>query len=48
MTFAPKKTIKSALKGVAKIMMQNFLEICAANAIQPRDRTKQEEIYKFA
>jgi hypothetical protein len=49
MTFALKKTIEPALRGVAKTMMRNFLETCATNAIQPRDRTKQEEeIYKFA
>ncbi len=34
-----------ALRGVAKIMMRNFLETCATNVIQSKNRTKQEEIY---
>ncbi|MEE9260343.1 MAG: metal-sensitive transcriptional regulator [Candidatus Scalindua sediminis] len=34
-----------ALRGVAKIMMRNFLETCATNAIQSKNITKQEEIY---
>lgn len=34
-----------ALRGVSKIMMRNFLETCATNAIQSKNRAKQEEIY---
>jgi len=37
--------IHEAIRGVSKIMMRNFLETCATNAIQSKNRTKQEEIY---
>lgn len=34
-----------ALRGVSKILMRNYLDICATSAIQSKNREKQEQIY---
>jgi len=49
-------SVHEALRGVGKIMLRNYLESCATNAIRSRDKRKAEEtyndlmevIYKFA
>ena len=35
-----------ALRGVSKVIMRNYLEICATDALQSKNRQKQERIYK--
>lgn len=39
-------SIHEALRGVGKVIMKNYLEICATKAIQSKRKDKQEEIYK--
>ncbi|MEW6008223.1 MAG: metal-sensitive transcriptional regulator [Candidatus Omnitrophota bacterium] len=34
-----------ALRGVSKVLMRNYLEICATDAMQSKRKEKQEEIY---
>lgn len=34
-----------ALRGVGKMLMRNYLEICATEAIQSRKKEKQDMIY---
>lgn len=34
-----------ALRGVSKVIMYNYLEICATDALQSKRKEKQEEIY---
>jgi DNA-binding FrmR family transcriptional regulator len=34
-----------ALRGVSKILMRNYLEICATRALQSRKKDKQDKIY---
>lgn len=34
-----------ALRGLSKVIMRNYLEICATDAIQSKRKEKQEEIY---
>lgn len=34
-----------ALRGVSKVLMRNYLEICATNALQSKRRERQEKIY---
>ena len=38
-------SVYEALRGVGKVLMRNYLEVCATDAIQSRRREKQEEIY---
>lgn len=38
-------SIHEALRGVGKILVQNYLEICATKVIQSKRKEKQEEIY---
>ena len=35
-----------ALRGVSKVIMRNYLEICATDALQSKRKEKMEEIYK--
>ena len=34
-----------ALRSVGKILMQNYLEVCATNAIRSKNKEKQDAIY---
>lgn len=34
-----------ALRGVSKVLMRNYLEICATKALQSKRKERQEEIY---
>lgn len=34
-----------ALRGVGKILMRNYLEVCATDAIQSKKKERQDEIY---
>lgn len=34
-----------ALRGVSKVIMRNYLEICATDALQSKRKEKKEEIY---
>lgn len=34
-----------ALRGVSKVIMRNYLEICATSAIQSKQIKRQEQIY---
>jgi len=34
-----------ALRGVSKVIMRNYLEICATDAMQSKRKERQEEIY---
>ena len=34
-----------ALRGVGKVLMGNYLEVCATEAIQSKRREKQDKIY---
>lgn len=34
-----------ALRGVSKVIMRNYLEICATDALQSKRKEKMEEIY---
>lgn len=34
-----------ALRGVSKVLMRNYLEECATDALQSKRKEKQEEIY---
>lgn len=38
-------SVFSALRGVSKVLMHNYLEICATNAIQTKRKERQQEIY---
>jgi|SRR3989338_2579050 len=38
-------SIFEALRGVSKVIMRNYLEICATDAMQSRRKERQEEIY---
>lgn len=38
-------SIFEALRGVSKVIMRNYLEICATDAIQSKRKERQEEIY---
>ncbi len=35
-----------ALRGVSKVIMRNYLEICATDTLQSKNKQKQERIYK--
>jgi DNA-binding FrmR family transcriptional regulator len=34
-----------ALRGVSKVLMRNYLEMCATDALQSKRKEKEEEIY---
>lgn len=34
-----------ALRGVSKVILRNYLEICATDALQSKRKERQEEIY---
>lgn len=34
-----------ALRGVSKVLMRNYLEICATDALQSKRKEKQDQIY---
>lgn len=34
-----------ALRGVSKVLMRNYLEVCATQAIQSKRKEKQDKIY---
>lgn len=38
-------SVFEALRGVTKVLMHNYLEICATNAIQTKRKERQEAIY---
>ncbi len=38
-------SVHEALRSAGKILMQNYLEICATNALLSKKKEKQEEIY---
>lgn len=38
-------SIFEALRGVGKVIMRNYLEICATDALQSKRKERQEEIY---
>lgn len=38
-------SIHEALRGVGRVLMRNYLEICATDAIQSKRKEKQDEIY---
>ena len=38
-------SIHEALRGTGKVLMRNYLEICATNAIQSKRKEKQDKIY---
>lgn len=38
-------SVHEALRGLGKVLMKNYLEICATDALRSKDREKQEEIY---
>lgn len=38
-------SIFEALRGVSKVIMRNYLEICATDALQSKRKERQEEIY---
>lgn len=38
-------SIHEALRGVGKVLMRNYLEICATSAIQSKRKERQDEIY---
>jgi DNA-binding FrmR family transcriptional regulator len=38
-------SVHEALRGVGKMVMRNYLEVCATQAIESKEPTKQEKIY---
>lgn len=38
-------SIFEALRGVGKVIMRNYLEICATDALRSKRKERQEEIY---
>lgn len=38
-------SVHEALRGAGKILMRNYLEICATGALQSKRKERQEEIY---
>lgn len=38
--------VQEALRGVSKLVMQNYLETCATSAIRSKQRGKAEKIYQ--
>lgn len=38
-------SIYEALRGAGKVLMRNYLEVCATDAIQSKRKEKQDEIY---
>lgn len=38
-------SIHEALRGAAKILMRNYLEVCVTNALRLKKREKQDKIY---
>lgn len=38
-------SVHEALRGAGKVLMRNYLEVCATDAIQSRRKERQEEIY---
>ena len=38
-------SIHEALRGVGKVLMRNYLEVCATTAIRSKSKEKQDEIY---
>lgn len=38
-------SVYEALRGVGKVLMRNYLEVCATDAIQSKQKNKQEQIY---
>ncbi len=38
-------SIHEALRGVGKVLMRNYLEVCATTAIRSKRKEKQDEIY---
>ncbi len=39
-------SVHEALRGLGKLIMQNFLESCVTNSITSEDRKKKEKIYE--
>lgn len=38
-------SVHEALRGAGKILMRNYLEVCATNVLQSKRKERQEEIY---
>ncbi len=38
-------SVHEALRGAGKVLMRNYLEVCATNAIRSKRKEKQDEIY---
>jgi DNA-binding FrmR family transcriptional regulator len=38
-------SVHEALRGAGKILMRNYLEVCATDALQSRSKGRQEKIY---
>jgi len=38
-------SVHEALRGAGRVLMRNYLEVCATDAIQSRRKERQEEIY---
>lgn len=38
-------SIHEALRGVGKVLMRNYLEVCATDAMQSKRKEKQDKIY---
>lgn len=38
-------SVHEALRGVGKLLMRNYLEVCATDALQSNRKERQEEIY---
>ncbi|NOX97710.1 MAG: metal-sensitive transcriptional regulator [Nitrospirae bacterium] len=38
-------SVHEALRGAGKVLMRNYLEVCATNAIRSKKEEKQDQIY---
>lgn len=38
-------SVHEALRGAGKVLMRNYLEVCATDAIQSKRKEKQDKIY---
>lgn len=38
--------VQEALRGLSKLVMKNFLETCATNAIRSKSKLKAEKVYQ--
>jgi len=38
--------VQEALRGVSKLVMQNYLETCATSALRSQQKSKAEKIYR--